>query len=66
VHPPPQLDCAFESIRETCPFFQTSIEFRPALAAQHDDAAAKQQTGRQQLFSQLLNKIDQNQASRPA
>ena len=40
---PPQLDCAFESICETCTYFQTSIEFRPALAAQHDDAAAKSQ-----------------------
>jgi hypothetical protein len=63
---PAELDCAFESICETCTFFQTSIEFRPVLAAQHDNAAAKQQTGRQQLFSQLLNRIDQNQASRPA
>ena len=28
----PQLDCAFESICETCSYFQTSIEFRPTLA----------------------------------
>ena len=28
---PPQLDCAFESVCETCSYFQTSIEFRPAL-----------------------------------
>ena len=27
---PPQLDCAFESICETCSYFQTSIEFRPS------------------------------------
>jgi hypothetical protein len=27
---PPELDCAFESICETCTFFQTSIQFRPA------------------------------------
>ena len=33
VHPPPQLDCAFESICETCSYFQTSIEFRPTLTA---------------------------------
>jgi hypothetical protein len=37
---PPQLDCAFESICETCSYFQTSIEFRPTLAAQHDHATA--------------------------
>ena len=35
---PAELDCAFESICETCTFFQTSIEFRPTLQAQHDDA----------------------------
>ena len=38
---PPELDCAFESICETRTFFQTSIEFRPTLQAQHDDAIAK-------------------------
>src|SRR5215471_4870152 len=26
---PPELDCAFESICETCTYFQTSIAFRP-------------------------------------
>jgi hypothetical protein len=30
---PPELDCAFEAICETCTFFQTSIEFRPTLQA---------------------------------
>jgi hypothetical protein len=57
---PAQLDCAFESICETCTFFQTSIEFRPTLQAQHDDAATKHQTGRQQLFSQLLDTLGQD------
>ncbi len=57
---PPELDCAFESICETCTFFQTSIEFRPTLQAQHDDAASKNQTGRQQLFAQLLTTIDKD------
>ena len=37
---PAELDCAFESICENCAFFQTSIEFRPTLQAQHDHAAA--------------------------
>jgi hypothetical protein len=40
-----------------------SIEFRPVLAAQHDHAATHGQPGRQQLFAQLLNHIDDNQAS---
>jgi len=57
---PAELDCAFESICESCTFFQTSIEFRPTLQAQHDDAATKHQTGRQQLFSQLLDTLGQD------
>ena len=60
---PPQLDCAFESICETCTYFQTSIEFRPTLRAQHADALAKNQTHRAGLFSSLITQIDQGQAS---
>ena len=60
---PPQLDCAFESICETCSYFQTSIEFRPTLQAQHDHAAAHGQDGRKQLFAQLLARVDTTQAS---
>jgi hypothetical protein len=60
---PPTLDCAFESICETCTFFQTSIEFRPTLQAQHDDAAAKGQQHRVQLFDGLLNNLDDSEAS---
>jgi integrase len=57
---PPQLDCAFESICETCSYFQTSIEFRPALQAQHDDAITKHQDHRGQLFATLLARVDQD------
>jgi site-specific recombinase XerD len=60
---PPQLDCAFESICETCTYFQTSIEFRPALQAQHDHAAARSQDGRQQLFARLISQVDDTRAS---
>jgi hypothetical protein len=60
---PPQLDCAFESICETCSYFQTSIEFRPALQAQHDDALAKNQASRAALFSSLITRTGQDQAS---
>jgi integrase len=63
---PPQLDCAFESICETCSYFQTSIEFRPTLTAQHDHAAAHAQTSRQQLFTRLISQIDDTQASSSA
>jgi site-specific recombinase XerD len=56
---PPELDCAFESVCETCAFFQTSIQFRPTLQAQHDDAQAKGQTHRTDLFTSLLGRVDQ-------
>jgi site-specific recombinase XerD len=59
---PPELDCAFEAICETCTFFQTSIEFRPTLQAQHDHAAAHDQPHRADLFNRLLTHID-DQAS---
>jgi hypothetical protein len=57
---PSELDCAFESICESCTFFQTTIAFRPTLQAQHDDAASKAQTGRQQLFAALLSQLNQD------
>jgi hypothetical protein len=57
---PAELDCAFESICETCTFFQTSIEFRPILQAQHDDAVTRHQDHRGQLFASLLAQVDQN------
>jgi len=60
---PPELDCAFESICETCTFFQTSIEFRPTLQAQHDDAATKCQDHRAHLFDRLLTDLKNGEAS---
>ncbi len=60
---PPELDCAFESICETCTFFQTSIDFRPTLQAQHDDATTKGQDHRAQLFDNLLTGLNGTEAS---
>ena len=57
---PAELDCAFESICETCTFFQTSIAFRPVLQAQHDDAVTRHQDHRGQLFASLLARLDQD------
>jgi hypothetical protein len=59
---PPELDCAFEAICESCTFFATSIEFRPTLLRQRDHAAEHQQTHRANLFDRLLTQID-DQAS---
>jgi site-specific recombinase XerD len=60
---PSELDCAFESICETCTFFQTSIEFRPTLQAQHDDAEKKSQHHRADLFDRLLAGLKEGEAS---
>ena len=54
---PVGLDCHFESICESCTFFQTTIEFRPTLQRQRDDAAAKGQVGRQRVFDGLLDRL---------
>jgi hypothetical protein len=60
---PPELDCAFEAICETCTLFQTSIEFRPTLQRQHDHAAEHHQTHRADLFDRLLTRLDRQEAS---
>jgi site-specific recombinase XerD len=60
---PAELDCAFEAICENCSFFQTSIEFRPTLQAQHDDAEHKGQHHRASLFGRLLNDLQEGEAS---
>ena len=54
---PVGLDCHFESICESCTFFQTTIEFRPTLERQRDDAQAKGQVGRQRVFEGLLARL---------
>jgi len=55
---PVELDCHFESICEACTFFVTTIEFRPTLERQRDDAETKGQKKRQQIFDGLLNRLD--------
>jgi site-specific recombinase XerD len=54
---PVELDCHFESICESCTHFVTTIEFRPTLQRQRDDAHAKGQLGRQKIFDGLLNRL---------
>jgi site-specific recombinase XerD len=55
---PVGLDCHFESICESCTYFQTTLEFRPTLRRQRDDAAEKGQVGRQRIFDGLLERLD--------
>ena len=59
---PVDLDCHFESICESCSFFVTTIEFRPTLQAQRDDATNKGQIGRQKIFDGILNRLDDQTA----
>jgi integrase/recombinase XerD len=55
---PVEMDCHFESICESCSFFVTTIEFRPTLQRQRDDAARKGQLGRQKVFDGILDRLD--------
>ena len=57
---PVGMDCHFESICESCTFFQTTIEFRPTLQRQRDDAETKGQIGRKKIFDGLLARLDQD------
>jgi integrase len=59
---PVEMDCHFESICESCTFFVTTIEFRPTLQRQREDAATKGQIGRQRIFDGILERLD-NEAS---
>ncbi|WP_405649788.1 site-specific integrase [Streptomyces sp. NBC_00117] len=55
---PVEMDCHFESICESCTFFVTTIEFRPTLERQRDDATAKGQVARERIFDGLLSRLD--------
>ncbi len=59
---PVEMDCHFESICESCTFFVTTLEFRPTLRAEREDAASKGQVGRQKILDGLLERLD-NEAS---
>ena len=54
---PVELDCAFETICESCTYFATTMEFRPTLRRQHEDAVRKKQTARAELFKNLLDGV---------
>jgi integrase/recombinase XerD len=56
---PVEMDCHFESICESCTFFVTTLDFRPTLERQRDDASRKGQVGRQKIFDGLLARLDE-------
>jgi len=59
---PIELDCRYETICESCTMFFTTIEHRPTLQAQRDDACAKGQTRRAEVYTNLLERLDQTPA----
>lgn len=56
---PVEMDCHFESICESCTFFVTTLQFKPTLTQQRDDAKAKGQIGRQKIFEGLLKRLEE-------
>ena len=54
---PVGLDCHFDSICESCTFFQTTLECRPNLQRHRDDAANDDSVGRQEIFDGLLARL---------
>lgn len=59
---PIELDCRYETICESCTMFFTTIEHRPTIQAQRDDANAKGQTGRRDVYDTLLKRLDDTSA----
>lgn len=59
---PIELDCRYETICESCTMFFTTIEHRPTIQAQRDDATAKGQTRRAEVYDTLLQRLDDTPA----
>jgi len=55
---PAALDCNFETICERCGFFDTGPQFIPILLRQRDHATERDQHDRAQIFTSLLDGID--------
>jgi len=56
---PPELDCHYESICETCTHYRTDLSFQPVLLRQRDHALQHGQDRRAGLFDHLLTDLDQ-------
>ncbi len=59
---PIELDCRYETICESCTMFFTTIEHRPTIQAQRDDADTKGQSGRRDVYDNLLRRLDDTPA----
>ena len=58
LRPPRRPGLSLRAICESCTYFQTTLEFRPTLRRQRDDAADKGQVGRLKIFDALLERLD--------
>jgi len=56
---PAELDCRLESACETCAYFSTGTEFLPILARQRDHARDHGQNDRAELFSKIIQNVEQ-------
>lgn len=59
---PVELDCRMESACETCTYFRTNVQFLPTLTRQRDHAAERGQTDRVELFTKIINQLDDDSA----
>ena len=59
---PRELDCRYETICESCSMFFTTIEHRPTIQAQRDDADVQGHTSRRDAYDALLERIDDTPA----
>ena len=60
---PLELDCRFQTICESCGFYETGAEFVPVLLRQRDDAAAHADVARADLYNELIRVINEGASS---
>lgn len=63
---PPELDCAFETVCETCVHFDTGPEFVPILLRQRDHAVEREHTQLVTIYDRLLERIEPDDDPSPA
>lgn len=57
---PAELGCRYETICESCSFFAPTIAFRDTLQNQHEDAQARGETHRQEVYAGVLKRLDES------
>ena len=55
---PAELACRYETICETCSCFTSNITFRDTLQNQHDDADARGDNHRKQVYANVLGDLN--------